>query len=399
MNIKLPKPLSYQQEIIDWLEQDNVKFVSFLKSRQSGGSFLNKLLLTKWALTVPNAKIGYITPTYKLGKRFFMELTKSLAPFIVQTNSTELIIHFNTGSFVQFFSAESGDSIRGFQHHYTILDEAAYMDDETFNMVIRPTWLIIGKKIIMCSTPNGNQGFFYEHIQMGLNKDKGYKSKSISIYDNPFISEEEIEVIRRSVPEKVFRQEYLGEFLDGSGVVFSNYKRCIGVPNKESKVYYAAIDWGKVNDYTVLTIINDRKQVVEIYRLNNMEYIQQVKLIGAKLNFYKPIQTLSEENNIGTVVNELLRKIYKGYLRCVNLNNTYKKDMIENLIVGFEQMDIVIPDNDILLRELQSFSVKYNPQTQTVKYGAPNGLHDDMVISLAYAYHMVKNNKGRYFIA
>lgn len=45
--LKLPKPLPYQKEIIDWLNNDQIKFVSFLKSRQSGGSFLNKLLVTK----------------------------------------------------------------------------------------------------------------------------------------------------------------------------------------------------------------------------------------------------------------------------------------------------------------------------------------------------------------
>ena len=37
--VKLPKPLSYQKEIINWVDEDNVKFVTFLKSRQSGGSF------------------------------------------------------------------------------------------------------------------------------------------------------------------------------------------------------------------------------------------------------------------------------------------------------------------------------------------------------------------------
>lgn len=398
MNVKLPKPLDYQQEIINWLDSPDVKYVSFLKSRQSGGSFLNKLLVAKWGLSTPNVKIGYITPTYKLGKRFYMELLKSLKPFVKNTNAMELIINFNSGSFVQFFSAESGDSIRGFQHHYTILDEAAFMDDETYNMIIRPTWLVIGKKVIMCSTPNGNQGFFYENIQQGLNGEAGHKTKIVNIYDNPFVSEEDIENIKRNIPEKVFRQEYLGEFLDGSGSVFSNFKNCIGEANKENKRYYAAIDWGKVNDYTVLTVINDHKEVVEIYRINNLEYVQQVKLIAAKLNHYKPIQTLSEENNIGTVVNELLKRQYFGYVRTLSIDNALKKKIIENLVVGFEQKDIVIPNNDILLRELQSFTVKYTPQTQTVKYSAPSGLHDDMVISLAYAYHMVKNSKGKYYI-
>ena len=56
--IKLPTPLNYQRDIINWLEADDVKFVSFLKSRQSGGSFLNKLLVSKWGLECGNNKIG-----------------------------------------------------------------------------------------------------------------------------------------------------------------------------------------------------------------------------------------------------------------------------------------------------------------------------------------------------
>lgn len=396
--VKLPKPLPYQKEIIDWLDQPDVKFVSFLKSRQSGGTFLNKLLVAKWALVNTNTKIGYITPTLKLGKLIFKELCVALKPYITDANSTDLRINFCTGSYVQFFSAESGDSIRGFQFVYTIIDEAAFMSDDVYNLIIRPTFLIAGKKVVICSTPNGNQGFFYESCQTGLNEEYGYRTKVISIYDNPFINEDEIAIIRKQVPEKVFRQEYLGEFLDGSGSVFSNFKNCIEDKPKLTGTYYAAIDWGKTNDYTVLTIINDLKQVVYIYRVNNLDYTQQVKAVVAKLNEWKPKMVISEENNIGQVINELLKEQYKGQVRQVTLDNTLKKEMIEKLVVGFEQREITIPNNDTLIRELQAFSCSYNHSTGTVKYSAPSGLHDDCVISLAYAYSLVKTKKGYYAI-
>ena len=74
ITIKMPKPLPYQKDILDWLEQEDVKFVSFLKSRQSGGSYLNKMLVVKWGLESNFNKIGYIVPTNKLGKLFYREL-------------------------------------------------------------------------------------------------------------------------------------------------------------------------------------------------------------------------------------------------------------------------------------------------------------------------------------
>ena len=389
--VKLPKPLHYQQEIIDWLDDPDVKYVSFLKSRQSGGSWLNKWLVAKWGLTKNKKKIGYITPTLKLGKLFHSQIVESLKPFITESNASDLTITFSTKTTVQFFSAEQKDAIRGNQFHYAIIDEAAFMSDDVFNYSIRQTWLTIGEKVILCSTPNGSQGFFYEFVNLGLNSEHLFKTKVISIYDNPYVDPLEIEQIKRTIPERVFRQEYLGEFLSGSGSVFSNYLTCVGENPKTTGKYYAGIDWAKQDDYTVLTIINDLNEVVEIYRINKIDYTEQVKLITAKLNKWKPIQTISEENNIGTVVNELLKKEYKGNLQCITLTAQLKKEIIDNLIVAFETNGITIPKNDILLRELQAFTVTYNHATGGLKYSAPSGLHDDCVISLAYAFYMRKN--------
>lgn len=392
INIKLPQPLNYQQDIIKMLEQPDIKFVTFLKSRQSGGSFLNKMLVTKWALENKNVKIGYITPTLKLSKRFFKELSVSLKPFIANENRTDLIFDFKTGSDLQFFSGESKDAIRGFQFDYVILDEAAFMNTETINLIISPTWLIIGKKVVICSTPNGNSGFFFDSCQLAVNKEPGWGIKQINIYDNPFISINEIESKKKQLPERVWKQEYMAEFLDGSGTVFTNYKNCISKTNIIKNIEnYAAIDWAKENDYTVVTIINEMKQVVDIYRINKMEYVQQVKLIANKLRQYNVKRVISEENNIGTVVNELLRREWSGLIQKITLNNQLKRQIIEDLCVAFENEDIEIPNNEILLSELQSFTCNYNPSTQLVKYEAPSGLHDDCVISLAYAYYAVNH--------
>lgn len=394
--IKLPKPLDYQREIIDWLDDDDVKYVTFLKSRQSGGSFLNKLLTIMWGVSNVRVKIGYITPTYKLSRLFYKELVESLGPLVKDCNQTDLIIKFTTGSYVQFFSAEAKDAIRGFQFNYLIIDEAAFISDDVYNEVIHATHLIKGKKVLMCSTPNSSSGFFHQYYTYGIEQKENYKSKKINIYDNPFVSQDEILNIKSSLPERVFRQEYLSEFLDADGSVFTNFKNCINENPKHTGVYYAGIDWGKTNDYTVLTIMNDLKQVVYIYRINTLEYTTQVKLIVEKLNIWKPKLTISEENNIGQVVNELLKEQYKGQLKRITIDNSEKKNIIENLIVGFEQCDITIPDDEILINELKSFTCVYNHQTKNIKYTAPNGLHDDMVLSLAYAYSIIKTKKGFY---
>ena len=395
MKIRMPELLPYQSQLNDYLNSPDIDTVIFLKSRQSGGTWFNKWVASKWLLTERNNKIGYVTPTNKLGRSIHKELSKSLQPFITAQNSVELLIEVDTGSTLQFFSAESMDSVRGFQFDYLIVDEAAFMSDDFFNFVLRPTMLVRGKKTLMCSTPNASTGFFHQYCQLAEDGNK-FRIVKISIYDNPFINEQDISEIKRTVPNRVFRQEYLAEFLDNEGAVFSNYRNCIVHDPQMTGRYYAAIDWAKENDYTVLTVMNDKKEVVFIYRVTGMDYTTQVDVISGHLNKWKPIVTVSEENNIGSVVNELLRRKYSGSIKRINLNNENKREYIERLVVAFETGDIWIPEDEQLLKELSWFSVDYNPKTQTVKYGAKNNLHDDMVISLAYCYNFI--NRGKYVL-
>ena len=399
--IKLPKPLDYQRDILEWVDDPSIKYITFVGGRQSGKSFLNKLLLIKWAMSDANCKIGYIVPTLKLARKFMKDLAKACRKIIVSYNLTDLVMEFKTGSSLQFFSTEQGDAIRGFNFHYLILDEAAYMSDEVFNLIIKPTQLVLGKKMIMCSTPNSATGFFYNHYTYGLNEDMPeFRTKQTNIYENPFVTSTDIQLLKSQVSDRVFQQEYLAKFVQGYGSVFTNFKTCINNNPKKTDVrFYAAIDWAKTHDYTVLTIINDLKQVVEIFRINKLDYTDQIKKIVFKLNYYKPKLVISEENNVGAVVNELLRDNYSGQVKRVTLDNVEKRDIIENLVLGFEQNDITILENDELLLELQSFTCVFNPQTKSVKYQAPVGLHDDCVISLAYAYSLVKTRKGRYSLA
>ena len=360
--VKLPKPLQYQQEIIDYLEQPDVKYVTFLKSRQSGGSFLNKILVLKWALESTNSKILFVTPTLKLGKLFYKELVESSKSFIKTENGTELRIDFVTGSYCQFLSAESENSLRGFQATHLILDEAAYINDNVWNLILRPMTLIKGKKVVMCSTPNGTDNFFYNHVVYGYEKRPGYITKKITIYDNPFVTEEQISEIKQQIPERIFQQEYLAEFLDGSGSVFVKFKDCLIKNKLKSTKFFAGIDIGRSNDYTVCTIMNEYKQIVDRYRVTNLEYTLQVKQITEILNKYKPIVTILELNNAGQVVYELLKKEYRGNLKGVTLDNSFKKEMIENLVVAFEQNKIEIDNDENLLRELAGLYVTVNPE-------------------------------------
>ena len=399
MKVRLPSLLSYQRQLVSYLEDPEVKYVTFLKSRQTGGSYLNKWLVLRWGLETGENKIGYITPTYKLSRLFFREIVQSSRLLIKSDNKSDLLIEFKSGSTVQFFSGESGDTLRGFQFTHLIIDEAAFIKDQMYQEVIHATHLIKGKKVMMCSTPFFQGGFFHQHYNGGVEEREGMKSMKVDIYQNPFVSEEEIQRIRETLPERVFRQEYMAEFLDSTGAVFKNFRECIqrGEPRKDGDKY-AGIDWARSQDYTVITVMNQWGEVLEIKRVNKLDYTHQVKVISEVLDTWKPKITISEENNAGQAINEMLEKKYKGPLTRTTLNHSDKEAMIDNLVVAFEQNKITIPDDPILLNELSVFTQTWNNATKKIFYGAPSGFHDDCVISLAYAYKAMSSKKGTYNI-
>jgi hypothetical protein len=88
---------------------------------------------------------------------------------------------------------------------------------------------------------------------------------------------------------------------------------------------------------------------------------------------------------VGDPLLEQLKKrqlVADGYL----FNNTSKKTLIEELVVGIEQQRCTFPDLPVLIGELRTMEYTLTP-SRLVQYAAPQGSHDDTVISLALAYH------------
>jgi hypothetical protein len=65
--------------------------------------------------------------------------------------------------------------------------------------------------------------------------------------------------------------------------------------------------------------------------------------------------------------------------------NASKAAAMEALALAFERSAITIPNHAVLLGELQAFEAKSLPSGMT-RYAAPEGLHDDCVMSLALAW-------------
>jgi hypothetical protein len=111
----------------------------------------------------------------------------------------------------------SEKTIRGFSGvDLLVLDEAARVDDGLY-FAVRPMLAVSGGALIMLSTPAGRRGVFFEEWTEGA----GWERYEVPAEECPRISEAFLEEERRSLPRRVFDQEYRCVFTETEDAVFS----------------------------------------------------------------------------------------------------------------------------------------------------------------------------------
>jgi len=400
-------PYTKQLEFIKQIEDPQYKFITLSIGRQWGKTLLAENLLLKWALEKPNQVLMWVSPVYSQARKVFEDIERALdgTPLIKNKNKSNYDMNLLNGSKILFRSAERGDTLRGYTLDYLICDESAYIDDKIWNEILKPTILVKGKKALFISTPKGKNYFYSLHIR-GLDPEqKQYLALVGSSYDNPYISKDELEEARKSLPETIFQQEILAEFVDSGGEVFTNIDRyCLlynYTPKKPNTRYYAGIDFGRQEDYSVLTILSDEQEVVHIYRDRQKPWDTIIADMVNLLKHYNA-HAFIEVNSMGDVLYEQISKKYQN-ITPFQTSQSSKQDIIEDLIYELNKGELRLPTETLfspLYNELKTFTYEYSPKTRKVSYKSIPGAHDDTIISLALSLHSLrqKKTKGSYFI-
>lgn len=392
MEVTLYSPHSNQRLIHEAINETDTKYFVLDIGRQFGKSILGQNQCVDFMIN-KGWSGAWVSPTYRQAKKVSDEMDSAFKG-LFNYNRSELIMKTPNGSQLQMFSSERYDNIRGFTFDFLVMDEAAWQDEEAWTSVLRPTILVKGKKVLFLSTPRG-KNWFYTMFQLGLTEDN-YKSFRFTSYDNPMIDPKEIDAAKQVLPDHIFRQEYLAEFIDDAGSVFRNITDSVRIGQPSTKLY-AGIDLGRADDYTVLTIINDKNEEILCQRWRHMDWSTIINEATATLNQYKP-RVRIESNGAQDAIFEMIQKkvtYQKSYIEPFVTTSKSKQTIIEDLIVCFEEKSIGIIGHDFQKHELEAFTYEYNNKTRSIKYSAPTGLHDDYVMSRAIAYSSLKDNRSK----
>lgn len=336
-----------------------------------------------------------MSPIYKQCKKVFTDIDTAFGNsqhVFSEKNKTELFFKGHNNASFHFYSAERYDNIRGETFDYLILDEFAFMDEAAWTEVLRATVLVRGKKVLFLSTPKGKNHFYRLHSLDGVNPQ--YKSFTMTSYDNPLIRPSEIDDARLTLPDHVFRQEYLAEFIDGGTGVFTDL--LINNQPSGAETYYAGVDIGRADDYTVLTVINNKGQMVYCnrWRHNTWQGILD-SLMPHLTKWYAKCYV--EVNSVGDAIYDQMKARYNSVYPFITTSKS-KQDIIESLQVAVQNKEISFLDIDWLKKEFEVFTYEYSAKTRSIKYSAPHGFHDDGVMSCAIAWNAFKTLKttGKY---
>jgi len=144
---------------------------------------------------------------------------------IVKVDETRLRIFLQTpGGPSRIFckSADKEDALRGRGLKSLWVDEASFIRPTLWNNVLRATLADYRAPALITSSPR--KGWFtsqWDKAKAG--KMPGWEAFFATIYDNPYISREEIEEIRLATPEDVWMREYMAQEVDNSGVVYAEF--------------------------------------------------------------------------------------------------------------------------------------------------------------------------------
>ena len=302
---KLPGLHDAQQNVAD----SNARWKILCAGRRFGKTRLGVQLCIQTALA--GGRAWWVAPTFSIARvgwraleNAAMSFPKEIEPKISIAN---MEVHFPNGGFIACKSADNPQRLRGEGLDFIVIDEAAFVKEEVWHEVLRPTLTERKGSALFISTPLGVGNWFYDLWQKAEGQED-WERFHYPTTDNPAIDPEEVEGARKEVGSIVFAQEYMAEFIEAGQGLFKQdwfsyfdlmddgfYIGGGGQFNPTMLTHFGAIDVAVTteerSDYTVITsfaLTPDGKLFVEdVFRekIESPDIIPKAKQLASKYNW------------------------------------------------------------------------------------------------------------------
>jgi hypothetical protein len=376
-------------------------------------------------LSAPHKQAMWVAPTYKIAKSPIDDVwngvdektgERFIPKFDPVTNFQfwdykvqDMEVHLFNQSKLFIRTASNPDSIVSKGYNIIIIDEGAIIDKQVFMMQILPTARRLGVKIIILTTPRG-KNWVYEMYLAGQDLSKpdylSFKQPWWKRPDYPDV----LRKLMKDVPEHIRLQEFDAEFTGDGGQVFKNLGKVFAgaeiqydsseqewiAPsteyNLDAETFVVAVDLAKSVDYTVISVMAvEKRRLVYYRRLNKTDYqivLEIIRRLTEKFN----ADLIFDASGVGAGLADFMTKMHAN-VHPFKFTNESKNEIINKLSLACEYDTIKLPNITTVREEFELFTFEIS-KTGKIIYNAPDGRHDDAVISIALANWFCEQNEG-----
>lgn len=336
---------------IENARQKGYTTVSEQGSGRSSKTYNTMIWLVWQCLSAPKTTVSVCRATLPSLKgsvlRDFIEIVQRIGVYSDKSyNKSDLIYSFSNGSWVEFFSCDNEQKLRGRKRKILFVNEA--------NELKFLEWQQLQLRTTQFSIIDYNPSFSDEHWICELNKDPRTYHFITTYKDNPFLEQKVVEEI-----ESLKRKNYslwqiygLGQQALVEGLVFRNVDVVERVPlSNYRRRRFLGMDFGYTNDPTAIVDVTIEEETKTLY-IDELCY--RTQMLTSDI-----VRELKEQGQVKIVSESadprLVQEIYRAG---INIHPVVKyKGSIEAGITKMQEYKIVITKRSInLIKEFRNYT-------------------------------------------
>jgi phage FluMu gp28-like protein len=358
-------------------------------STKSGKTHGCIIWLMEEALLGEKGEYWWIAPVSDQTDIAFRRMSDALRPLIdaghVIVNKTRKFISLANGNVLWFKSADEPDSLYGEDVRAAVIDECSRVKEAAW-FALRSTLTATRGRARFIGNVKGRKNWFYKlarQAEKGRENWAFFKLTAYDAVDGGVLHTEEIAGAQEDLPDYIFKELYLAEAGDDAGNPFGLkfIQKCICQRLSARPVAAFGIDLAKYRDWTVVIGLDSDGHVCYFERWQSTWNTTFKRIDEIVSKSYRGIPVLIDSTGVGDPIVESLQLNWPT-VQGFKFSSQSKQQLMEGLAVAIQKNELHFPEG-LIVDELESFEYEY---TKTgVRYTAPEGEHDDCVISLALA--------------
>jgi hypothetical protein len=342
----------------------------------------------------------WVAPILEQARIVFRRLKRGLTAGTFTTNESDPSITLVNGAVLRFKGADNPDSLYGEDVHAAVIDEATRVKEDAW-FAVRSTLTATRGKVRIIGNVKGRRNWAYRLARRAESGEPDMHYARITAYDAiqaGVLAQSEIDDARAQLPESVFRELYEAEPSDDEGNPFgiAAIRDCLEPLHANCKPVSWGWDLARANDWTWGLALCEHAAVCRSERWNQSQYptldsnkdesgshpeywevtLQRIRDLTGRTP--AAVDSTGPGGPIDQALNSEHRTI-EGFV----FTSKSKQLLMEGLAVAIQQHHVSFPEGPLQL-ELEAFEYQYT--ATGVRYGAPEGMHDDGVCALALAW-------------